>query len=191
MIQTDAAINCGNSGGALLNMKGELVGINEVKSAMTSLGTAVDGIAFAIPISKAEPILKELMTLTTREKVSRDHKAYLGVICSDVTNEISQLYKVPTGVCIKCVVQGSPAEKAGVKKGDILSKMDGRNIHNYSNLKEVLQYYTAGEQVEIIVQRISHGKYQETALSLTFGSRDNIIPYNESDISGNDQHSEN
>ena len=70
LIQTDAAINSGNSGGALLNMKGELVGINEAKSSMTSSGTTVDGVGFAIPISKAEPILEELMSLTTREKVS-------------------------------------------------------------------------------------------------------------------------
>ena len=187
LIQTDAAINSGNSGGALLNMKGELVGINEAKSSMTSSGTTVDGVGFAIPISKAEPILEELMSLTTREKVSEDQAAYLGVTCVDVTSETSQMYNVPTGVCFKTVVEGGPADQAGVKKGDVLTKMDGREISNYASLKEVLQYYAAGEEVEIIVQRASDGEYQEKTLSVTLGSADDMPQQNESGGSGNGQ----
>ncbi len=170
LIQTDAPINSGNSGGALLNMKGELIGINEAKSSSTSSGTTVDGIGFAIPISKAEPILEGLMNLTTREKVSDDQASYLGITCADVTSSISQMYNMPTGVCVTDVVEGSPADAAGIKKGDVLQKLDGREISDYSALKDVLQYYAAGEEVEIVVQRSNEGEYVEKTLTITLGS---------------------
>ena len=170
LIQTDAPINSGNSGGALLNMKGELIGINEAKSSSTSSGTTVDGIGFAIPISKAEPILEGLMSLTTREKVSDDQASYLGITCADVTSSISQMYNMPTGVCVTDVVEGSPADEAGIKKGDVLQKLDGREISDYSTLKDVLQYYAAGEEVEIVVQRSNEGEYVEKTMTITLGS---------------------
>lgn len=170
LIQTDAAINEGNSGGALLNMKGELIGINEAKSSSTSSGTTVDNIGFAIPIDKAEDSLQQLMNLTTREKVDESQASYLGIKGSDVSSEASELYGIPTGVVVAEVVENGPADQAGVKKGDILTELDGRDISSMAQLQDVLQYYAAGEKVDLVVQRSDDGKYKEQTLSITLGS---------------------
>lgn len=166
LIQTDAAINPGNSGGALLNMNGELIGINEAKYSSTQ----VEGMGFAIPISKAEPILQNLMNLTTRYKVSDDEAAYIGINMADVSADISQSYGIPTGVCIMSVVDGSPAADAGFKKGDVITAFDGRSVSNAKGLKETLTYYAAGETVDVTVQRADNGEYKEVTLTLTLGS---------------------
>ena len=165
-LQTDAAINPGNSGGALLNMNGELIGINEAKYSSTQ----VEGMGFAIPISKAEPILQNLMNLTTRYKVSDDKAAYIGINMADVSADVSQNYGIPTGVCIMSVVDGSPAADAGFKKGDVITTFDGRSISNAKGLKETLTYYAAGETVDVTVQRADNGEYKEVTLTLTLGS---------------------
>lgn len=170
LIQTDAAINEGNSGGALLNMKGELIGINEAKTASSSTGTAVDNIGFAIPIDKAEKSLQQLMNLTTREKVDASQASYLGIAGQDVSEEAKELYGIPSGVVIAEVVKNGPADEAGVKKGDILTGLDGRSIGSMAQLQDVLQYYAAGEKVDIVVQRSDNGSYQEQTLSITLGS---------------------
>ena len=162
LIQTDAAINPGNSGGALLNMNG----INEAKYSSTQ----VEGMGFAIPISKAEPILQNLMNLTTRYKVSDDEAAYIGINMADVSADVSQNYGIPTGVCIMSVVDGSPAADAGFKKGDVITTFDGRSISNAKGLKETLTYYAAGETVDVTVQRADNGEYKEVTLTLTLGS---------------------
>ena len=165
LIQTDAPINSGNSGGALLNMKGELVGINEAKSSTTSSGTTVDGIGFAIPIAKAEPILEELMNLETRDKVDESQASYLGISGVNVTSDASKMYGMPVGVGISTVVEGGPADQAGVKKGDVLTEFDD----NFDELRDVLQYYAAGEQVDIVVQRSNEGEYKPVTLTVTLG----------------------
>ena len=170
LIQTDAAINEGNSGGALLNMKGELIGINEAKSSSTSTGAAVDNIGFAIPIDKAEESLQQLMNLKTREKVDASQASYLGIRGEDVSAEASELYGIPAGVVITEVVENGPADQAGVKKGDILTELDGRSISSMEQLQQVLQYYAAGEKVDVIVQRSDNGGYQEQTMSVTLGS---------------------
>lgn len=172
LIQTDAAINEGNSGGALLNMKGELIGINEAKSSSTSTGAAVDNIGFAIPIDKAEESLQQLMNLKTREKVDASQASYLGIRGEDVSAEASELYGIPTGVVITEVVENGPADQAGVKKGDILTELDGRSISGMAQLQDVLQYYAAGETVDLVVQRSDNGEYQAQTLSITLGSAD-------------------
>lgn len=170
LIQTDASINSGNSGGALLNMRGQLIGINEAKRSGSSTSASVDNIGFAIPISKAEPILENLMTLTTREKVDSDHAAYIGITCADVSAETAQMYNMPTGVCLTSIMENSPAEAAGLKKGDILTSFDGREVNSYSELTDHLQYYAAGETVELIVQRANDGEYTEQYITLVLGS---------------------
>ena len=170
LIQTDAAINEGNSGGALLNMNGELIGINEAKTASSSTGTSVDNIGFAIPIDKAETSLKQLMNLTTREKVDASQASYLGIAGQDVSSEVTELYGIPSGVVVSEVVENGPADEAGVKKGDILTELDGRSISNMEQLQDVLEYYAAGETVDLTVQRADNGEYQEQTLSITLGS---------------------
>ena len=172
LIQTDAAINEGNSGGALLNMKGELIGINEAKSSSTSTGAAVDNIGFAIPIDKAEESLQQPMNLKTREKVDASQASYLGIRGEDVSAEASELYGIPTGAVITEIVENGPADQAGVKKGDILTELDGRSISSMAQLQDVLQYYAAGETVDLVVQRSDNGEYQAQTLSITLGSAD-------------------
>ena len=122
LIQTDAAINPGNSGGALLNMKGELIGINEAKTQSTPTGETVDNIGFAIPIDKAESSLKEMMNLTTREKVNANRASTLGIEGQTVASEATELYGIPGGVIVVSVNENGPADKAGIKKGDVIKE---------------------------------------------------------------------
>lgn len=170
LIQTDAAINSGNSGGALLNMRGELVGINEAKSSSSSSGASVDNIGFAIPINKAQDSLQEMMNQETRERVDESEASYIGIQGQDVSTQISELYGIPSGVVIAEVVQGSPADQAGLERGDILTALDGRNISSMTQLQDVLQYYAAGETVDLTIQRSGENGYEEQTLSITLGS---------------------
>ena len=124
LIQTDAAINPGNSGGALLNMNGELIGINSAKYASNT----IEGMGYAIPISKAKPILEELMNRTTRDKVDESQAAYLGVTAADLTTEAIQMYNMPTGAFVTDVEPGEAADNAGIQKGDIIVKLDGQQV---------------------------------------------------------------
>ena len=167
-IQTDAAINPGNSGGALLNMKGELIGINSAKIASDE----VEGMGFAIPISKAEPILDEMMNQETRYNVEDEDKAaYIGITCENVTSDVNQMYGIPQGVYVDTVVEGGPAEKAGIKKGDVITKIDGTAIDAYKDLVDRLEYYEAGETVELEVYRAQDGEYNAQKISVTLGAK--------------------
>ena len=170
LIQTDAAINSGNSGGALLNMKGELIGINEAKSSSSSSGASVDNIGFAIPIDKAESSLQDMMNLETREKVDESQASYLGIRGSDVSSEAQQIYGMPAGAAVAEVVENGPADQAGIKQGDIITELDGRSVSSMSQLQDVLQYYASGETVDVVVQRADNGEYQEQTLTVTLGS---------------------
>lgn len=174
LIQTDAAINPGNSGGALLNMAGELIGINEAKTSSSGSGGSVDNIGFAIPIDKAEDSLKELMNLPTREKVDPSEASYLGIEGETITQDITQLYGIPTGVGVVAVEQGSPAEKAGIQQGDVITQFDGRAVANQQQLSDTLQYYKAGETVDVTLQRADNGQYAGQTVSVTLGSAKDI-----------------
>ena len=167
LLQTDAAINPGNSGGALLNMKGELIGINSAKYADSS----VEGMGYAIPISKAQPILEDLMSRETREKVNDSEKGYLGVVLSNLTTEAIQMYNMPAGAFVRGVEQDSPAQQGGICKGDIIVKFDGQKVSDGDDLLDKLQYYQAGETVEAVVARADGGEYTESTLEITLGER--------------------
>lgn len=167
LIQTDAAINPGNSGGALLNMSGEVIGINSAKFA----DETVEGMGFAIPVATAQPILDELMSRETRMKVSEDEAAYIGISCKEVSAEVSQMYGIPTGVFVAEATEGGPAEKAGIKSGDIITKIDGTKITSYNELTEQLQYYAAGETIDFVVQRADGGEYKDVTVTITLGSK--------------------
>lgn len=167
-IQTDAAINPGNSGGALLNMNGEVVGINSSKIASDS----VEGMGFAIPISRAEPILDELMSRETRQKVEDESQAaYLGITCINVTSNTQEMYNMPVGVFVNSVEEGGPAAEAGIQQGDIIQKFDGTTVQTYDNLTNQLSYYQAGEQVEVVIARAEGGQYEEQTVTVTLGAR--------------------
>ena len=167
LIQTDAAINPGNSGGALLNMKGELIGINSAKYA----DSAVEGMGYAIPISKAKPILEELMNRETREKVDSSKKGYLGVSLANLTTEAIEMYNMPTGAFVRNVEDDSPAQEAGICKGDIIVKFDGQKVSDGDDLLDKLQYYKSGEKIEAVIARATNGEYEENTVELTLGTR--------------------
>lgn len=167
LIQTDAAINPGNSGGALLNMKGELIGINSAKYA----DSAVEGMGYAIPISKAKPILEELMNRETREKVDNSKKGYLGVSLANLTTEAIEMYNMPTGAFVRSVEDDSPAQEAGICKGDIIVKFDGQKVSDGDDLLDKLQYYKSGEKIEAVIARATNGEYEENTIELTLGTR--------------------
>lgn len=166
-IQTDAAINPGNSGGALLNMKGELVGINSAKIASSE----VEGMGFAIPISQAEPILDQMMSQETREKVDESQASYLGVTCMDSTTTVNEMYNIPVGVFIYDVEENGPADQAGIKKGDVITKIDGTSVQTKEDLTGRLEYYKAGETVDIVLYRTDNGEYKEQTVSVTLGAK--------------------
>ena len=167
LIQTDAAINPGNSGGALLNMKGELIGINSAKYA----DSAVEGMGYAIPISKAKPILEELMNRETREKVDSSKKGYLGVSLANLTTEAIEMYNMPTGAFVRNVEDDSPAQEAGICKGDIIVKFDGQKVSDGDDLLDKLQYYKSGEKIEAVIARATNGEYEENTIELILGTR--------------------
>ena len=167
LIQTDAAINPGNSGGALLNMQGELIGINSAKAAATE----VEGMGYAIPVSVAQPILDELMNRETRYKADEEHAGYIGVTCLNVDSTSAQTYGIPLGAFVDSVEEGGPAQTAGIQKGDVIVKFDGMTVSGSSDLVGKLEYYQAGETVEVVISRAQNGEYQEQTVSVTLGKK--------------------
>lgn len=164
LIQTDAAINPGNSGGALLNTAGEVIGINSVKYSDTS----VEGIGYAIPMDTAKPIIEELIT---NEKVDESNSAYLGIAGVDVTSDVAKTYNMPTGVYVAQVMEGAAAEQAGIQKGDIITKFDGKDVTSMEELSSNMQYYAAGTTVDVVIERSSNGQYEEQTISVTLGKK--------------------
>lgn len=159
LIQTDTAINPGNSGGALFNMSGEVIGINSAKFSSEE----VEGMGYAIPVSVAEPILEQLMTM---DKVDSDKKGVIGITGTDVSTDVSEMYDIPQGVYVDSVTKDGAAQKAGIEKGDIITSFDGREVSDMSTLKNLLEYYAAGDKVEITVQRRSDSGYEEKKFTI-------------------------
>ncbi len=163
LIQTDAAINPGNSGGALLNMKGEVIGINSSKYS----DTTVEGMGYAIPITAVQDRLDDLMNRQTREKVSEEEKGYLGISCRTVSSDVSEAYGIPAGVLVAEVQSGSAAEKAGIKKNYVITKIDGQSISSAEELTEKLNYYKSGETVPITYEYMKNNEYTEKTVDVT------------------------
>lgn len=184
LIQTDAAINPGNSGGALLNMNGELIGINSVKVASSS----VEGMGYAIPISDVQSIIEELMLKETRDVVSEEYQGYLGIGGTDVTSEISETYGMPMGIYINTIYSDSPAQTAGLSKGNIITKFDGQTVKSMSELKTLLTYYRAGETVELVAMVQGSNGYTEQTYAITLGTKD---VFGEDNTSSSGQSSQN
>lgn len=167
LIQTDAAINPGNSGGALLDMNGHVVGINSAKAS----ASGVEGMGYAIPISYAGPILEDLMNKKTRtETVAEEDTAFIGITGQGVTDEMSELYGIPKGIYLTEVQEDSPAEAAGLTKGVVITKFDGSSVSSMEELRGMLAYYAAGEEVPVTISSPSDGEYVEQKLTLTLGA---------------------
>lgn len=165
LLQTDAAINPGNSGGALVNSKGEVIGINSSKFASEE----IEGMGFAIPMKTAEPILTKLMN---QEKVSEAEQAYLGITGRDVTSEYAEYYGMPEGIYVAEVSSGSPAEKAGLKRGSIITKINDDAVKTTAELQEKLSQCKAGDKGTITIQINDGGEYREKDITVTFGKKD-------------------
>ena len=166
LIQTNAAINPGNSGGALLNAKGEVIGINTVKVN----ADAVEGMGYAIPISDVTDVINDLMNRQTRTKVDESERGALGISGTDVDSQSAQVYNMPEGVFISDVTKDGGAEKAGLTKGSIITEFDGTKIDSMDTLKSQLEYYKAGETVDVTVQvPEKNGEYKEQTVQVTLG----------------------
>lgn len=164
LLQTEAAINPGNSGGALLNCNGEVIGINSSKYS----DTTVEGMGFAIPSNMAKPIIEDLIV---REAVSEDKAAYLGIVGVNVTSTVADTYNMPEGIFITELSKGTAAEQYGLRKGDIITKFDGKTVKSMDSLSNMLTYYAAGTEVDVTVQRAAEGGYQEQVIPVVLGKK--------------------
>lgn len=151
LIQTDAAINAGNSGGALANSKGEVIGINTVKI----VATGVEGIGFAIPSNDVKPIVDELIK---NKKIARP---YIGIYGVNVNKEQAARYTIKQGIYIQEVVKESPAEKAGLKKADVIIGADGKDIKTMDELNNLKNQKKIGDKFELKIVR------QEKEINIT------------------------
>lgn len=167
-IQTNAAVNHGNSGGALLNIHGELVGIVSNKID----GVGVESMGYAIPISAANPIIQDLMERRTRgELVDESEAGYLGVSLQEISAEAKMYYNMPDGIYVYEVVEGSAADKAGIKRGDVITRLEGEKIGSFEDLKGILAYYKVGETVEVTIARQNEGEYISQNKTVVLGAK--------------------
>lgn len=173
LLQTDAAINGGNSGGALLNASGEVIGINVAKysSSGSSSNASVEGMGFAIPISSVKDIISDLETKETRTKVSEDERGYLGISGFDVDEQTSQAYSIPQGIQVQSVVKGGPAENAGIAASDVITKFDGQDVSSMASLQSILEYYKKGEQVKVTIEYRDGREYKTKDVTVTLGDK--------------------
>jgi serine protease Do len=162
LIQTDAAINPGNSGGALLNTEGELIGINVAKYSSSS----VEGMGFAIPVTSVSEIIDGLMNMETREKVDPEDQGYLNIYGRDVTEELAEIYNAPSGVLVVDVIEDGAASKAGIQKGDIITKIDGVKVASMEELSTRLQHYEKGEKVVFTIEYLEDREYVEKEVTV-------------------------
>lgn len=173
LLQTDAAINGGNSGGALLNAKGEVIGINVAKyssnGSMTS--ASVEGMGFAIPISSVKSIISTLETKKTRAKLAPEKQGYLGITGYDVSESDSQQYSIPQGVYVYSVAEKGPADKAGIQKSDVITKFDGQTITTMTALHNLMAYYKPGEKVKVSIFYRSGRDYEEKEVMVTLADK--------------------
>ena len=162
MIQTDAAINSGNSGGPLFNMYGEVVGITSAKySGTTSSGASIEGISFAIPIDDVMSIIDDL------QEYGYVTGAYLGVTVTDTDAAAAKLYGMPTGAYVNSVEDGGAADRAGVQPKDIIIGLGDTDISNRTELTRVLRRFKAGDTTTITVIRSG----ERMTMDITLGEK--------------------
>ena len=158
VIQTDAAINEGNSGGALVNAYGQIIGINSVKIASSS----VEGMGFAIPITEAKPIIEDLI-----KHGYVKGRPVLGISARDVTRDMASRQSWPIGVQVMSTQVGSGAEIAGLEQGDIITKADGKKVENFDDLTKIKDSHKPGEVMNLEVYKYQTGLTQKVSVKLT------------------------
>ena len=179
LMQTNAAVNPGNSGGAIVNMNGEVIGVVSAKY----VDTTAEGMGYAIPITKAKTILEKLMNgqTVTDEDVNPDKEgtsadasstqtAYLGIYGADITANMASSYNMPTGVFVTAVASDSGAEKAGIQKRDIITAIDGNAVSAMTDMQNYLKSKKPGDTVTLTVAVYSQN-YQTGDITVTLGEK--------------------
>ena len=166
LIMTNAAINSGNSGGALLNASGKVIAINFAKTS----SDGVEGMAYSIPVSNVKELISSLMSKQTRQKVDSDNAGYLGIVAIDITSTYASMYGYPQGIMVRTVASGS-AEKAGLSAYDIIVGFDDQSISTMSGLQSLLQYYSAGETVKVDYYHLEGSEYVLKSVEVTLGKK--------------------
>lgn len=154
LIQTDAAINSGNSGGALVNSQGQVIGVNTLKVS----ATGVEGMGFAIPINSAKPIYEQLIQYN---KVKRP---YIGIAGRDLDETTAKRNNLVVGIYVASIDEYSAAEKAGIKAGDVIIKADGQSIKTMTELNNIKNTHSIGDTMTVTVNR--NGQEKELTLTL-------------------------
>ena len=167
LLMTNAAINSGNSGGALLNAEGKVIAINFAKTS----SDGVEGMAYSIPVSNVMDIIDSLMSRETRSKVSSSETAYLGISGVDITSAMSSSYGYPQGVLIRSVENNSAAAHAGLGAYDIIVSFDDQSVNSMSSLKSIMEYYAAGEKVTVQYYHQEGSEYVLKSVEVTLGKK--------------------
>ncbi len=167
LLQTDAAINPGNSGGALLNMQGEVIGINVAKYSSTD----VEGMGYAIPISKAEGIINDLMNAKTKIELAEEKQGYLGIQGQNIDSQMAQSFGMPEGIYVFKIVEGFAAAESDLREKDVITKFDNQPVRSMTELQNILTYYEGGSTVTLTVQSLENGNYVERQVEVTLGYR--------------------
>lgn len=167
LIMTNAAINSGNSGGALLNASGKVIAINFAKTS----SDGVEGMAYSIPVSNVKELISSLISKQTRQKVDSDNAGYLGIVAIDITSTYASMYGYPQGIMVRTVASGSAAEKAGLSAYDIIVGFDDQSISTMSGLQSLLQYYSAGETVKVDYYHLEGSEYVLKSVEVTLGKK--------------------
>ena len=150
-----------------LILQGEVVGINSAKYSSTE----VEGMGYAIPISKVQDIIDTLMTRKTRVQVAEDQQGYMGIQGTDIDSNASTLYGMPQGIYVYKIREDGAAASSTLQEKDIITKFDGQSVRSMSELQEMLTYYAGGDTVELTVERLENGQYVEQTVEITLGTR--------------------
>ncbi len=171
----DAAAHGASSGGAILNAKGEVIGI--------SVAYEDGSMNYAVPIDTAVPVLERLANKETRDKMDNTDRGYLGATVVNVNEDAKELYDMPEGAFVYEVTEGSAADEAGIRKGDIITKFDGEAVSSSDDLIDKISYYAVGETVTVELQTANNGAYEirEAEVTLQAGEESSAKEENASE----------
>ena len=169
LMQTDTIINHGNSGGPLLNIYGEVIGITSSKYGTSSTYSyKAEAMCFAIPISEVIPIINELMN---RVELSPSEIGYLGIEGKEVSDSYAKAFSMPKGLYVYSVVKDSAADKSGIKAGDVITAIDGRAISTMEELKNILSYKKYDTEIEVTYSTLGNAGYKENTITVKLGKK--------------------
>ena len=178
MLQTDAAINPGNSGGPLIDSKGRVIGITTSKEFQTTDGRDIVGMSYAIPMTDGVSIINDLMN---REVLKDEEKGYLGITGQSVDAASAKQYNMPEGVYVTGISDTGAAYKAGILQGDVITKIDGRDVKQVSDIQEIVNSKRVGTTIEVTLKRNNGKEYEEKVIKVKLASKDTLDGLSEDD----------